>query len=288
MLERAARPLRGFGDWLARVMDGFYRVLGRPGKWLQDFVNGSWLGHPVHPVVVDVVIGGAVLVLVFDLATLALGTSDFDTASLVGVGLVALAAIAATATGLTEFKDTHTGNERNVVVLHGLINIVATVLYAASFFVRLGGSETIGISLAVAGFLVVSVGGFIGGHIVFKYGYTVNRNAFAKGQRAKEWTPIIAAADVPEATPTRVMLGSTALVVVRRGDLVHALKATCSHAGGPLDQGELVGDTIVCPWHFSAFRLSDGAVRHGPATSRQVRYETRVNDLQIEVQGPID
>jgi nitrite reductase/ring-hydroxylating ferredoxin subunit/uncharacterized membrane protein len=288
MLERAARPLRGFGDWLARVMDGFYRVLGRPGKWLQDFVNGSWLGHPVHPVVVDVVIGGATLVVVFDLVTLFLGATGLETASLVGVGIVALAAIAATATGLTEFKDTHTGNERNVVVLHGLINIVATVAYVASFFLRLGGSETTGIWVALAGYLIVGVGGFIGGHIVFKYGYTVNRNAFAKGQRAKEWTPIIAAADVPDSTPTKVMLGSTALVVVRRGDLVHALKATCSHAGGPLDQGELVGDTIVCPWHFSAFRLSDGAVRHGPATSRQVRYETRVNDLQIEVQGPID
>jgi nitrite reductase/ring-hydroxylating ferredoxin subunit/uncharacterized membrane protein len=288
MLERAARPLRGFGDWLARVMDGFYRVLGRAGKWLQDFVNGTWLGHPAHPVLTDVVIGGATLVLVFDLVTLALGASDLDTASLIGVGLVALAAIGATATGLTEFKDTHTGNERNVVVLHGLINIVATILYVASFLIRLGGSETIGISLSVAGFLVLTVGGFIGGHVVFKYGYTVNRNAFAKGQRAKEWTPIIAAADVPEATPTKVMLGNTALVVVRRGDLVHALKATCSHAGGPLDEGELVGDTIVCPWHSSAFRLSDGAVRHGPATSRQVRYETRLNDLQIEVQGPID
>jgi nitrite reductase/ring-hydroxylating ferredoxin subunit/uncharacterized membrane protein len=288
MLERAARPLRGFGDWLARVMDGFYRVLGRPGKWLQDFVNGTWLGHPVHPVLTDVVIGGATLIAIFDLVTLAIGPSGLETASLIGVGLVALSAIGAVATGLTEFKDTHTGNERNVVILHGLINIVATVLYVASFFVRLAGSETIGISLAIAGFLVLLVGGFIGGHVVFKYGYTVNRNAFAKGQRAKEWTPIIAAADVPEATPTKVMLSNTALVVVRRGDLVHALKATCSHAGGPLDEGELVGDTIVCPWHFSAFRLSDGAVRHGPATSRQVRYETRVHDHQVEVQGPID
>ncbi len=116
----------------------------------------------------------------------------------------------------------------------------------------------------------------------------VNRNAFAKGQRAKEYTPVIAAADVPESTPTKVMLGSTALGRGPPGDLVHALKATCSHAGGPLDEGELVGDTIVCPWHFSAFRLSDGAVRHGPATSRQVTYRTRVNDLQIEVQGPLD
>ena len=288
MLERAGAPFRGFGDWLARVVDGFYRVLGRPGKWLQDFVNGTWLGHPLHPVLTDVVIGGATLIAVFDLVTLFLGATGLETASLVGVGLVALSALGATATGLTEFKDTHTGNERNVVVLHGLINIIATSAYIASFFVRLGGSTDLGIWLSLAGVLILLVGGYIGGHIVFKYGYTVNRNAFAKGQRAKEWTPVIAAADVPEATPTKVMLGSTALVVVRRGDVVHALKATCSHAGGPLDQGELVGDTIVCPWHFSAFRLADGAVRHGPATSRQVRYDTRVNDLQIEVQGPID
>ena len=288
MLERAGAPFRGFGDWLARVVDGFYRVLGRPGKWLQDFVNGSWLGHPLHPVLTDVVIGGATLIAVFDLVTLFLGATGLETASLVGVGLVALSALGATGTGLTEFKDTHTGHERNVVVLHGLINILATVAYVASFFVRLGGSNDLGIWLSLAGVLILLVGGYIGGHIVFKYGYTVNRNAFAKGQRAKEWTPVIAAADVPEATPTKVMLGSTALVVVRRGDIVNALKATCSHAGGPLDQGELVGDTIVCPWHFSAFRLSDGAVRHGPATSRQVRYDTRVNDLQIEVQGPID
>jgi nitrite reductase/ring-hydroxylating ferredoxin subunit/uncharacterized membrane protein len=288
MLERLAAPLRGFGDGLARVMDGLYRVLGRPGTWLQDFVNGSWLGHPVHPVVTDVAIGGATILAVFDLAVLFLDAGDLATASLVTTGVVALAALAAVGTGLTDFKDTHTGDERNVVTLHGLVNLVGTAAYVASFFLRWGGSETAGIWLALAGFVAFLAGGYVGGHNVFKYGYPVNRNAFAKGHWAKEWTPIIAAADVPEDTPTKVMLGSTALVVVRRGDLVHALKATCSHAGGPLPEGELVGDTIVCPWHFSAFRLSDGAVRHGPATSRQVRYETRVNDLQIEVQGPID
>jgi nitrite reductase/ring-hydroxylating ferredoxin subunit/uncharacterized membrane protein len=288
MLERAGAPFRGFADWLARVVDGFYRVLGRPGKWLQDFVNGTWLGHPLHPVLTDVVIGGATLIAVFDLSVLVLGAEGLDTASLVAVGFVALSALGATTSGLTDFKDTHTGNERNVVVIHGLINIVATAAYVVSFLLRLGGADDIGIWFSLGGVLILTVGAFIGGHVVYKYGYTVNRNAFAKGQRAKEWTPVIAAADVPEATPTKVMLGSTALVVVRRGDIVHALKSTCSHAGGPLGEGELVGDTIVCPWHFSAFRLTDGAVRHGPATTRQVRYGTRVNDLQIEVQGPID
>ncbi len=288
MLERLGAPFRGFGDWLAHVVDGFYRVLGRPGKWLQDFVNGSWLGHPVHPVVTDVVLGGAALIAVFDLATLILGAKDLETASLVGVGIVALAAIGASTTGLTDFKDTQTGNERNVVVLHGLINIVATIAYVVSFFARLGGANEAGIGFSLVGVLILVVGGFIGGHVVFKYGYMVNRNAFAKGQKAREYTAIVAAAEVPENAPTKVMLGSTALVVVRRGDLAYALKSSCSHAGGPLDGGELVGDTIVCPLHDSAFRLTDGAVRHGPAVVRQVAYRARIENGQIEVQGPID
>jgi len=288
MLERLGAPFGRFGDWVARVMAGFYRVLGRPGKWFQDFVNGSWLGHPVHPVLTDVVIGGATLIVVFDLAALILGTDELDTASLVAVGVTALVALGTLWTGLTDFKDTATGNERNVAILHGLINIVATVAYIASFALRLGAGDDLGRWFSLGGALILTVGGYIGGHLVFKYGSMVNRNAFAKGQRAKEFTPIIAAVDVPESTPTKVMLGSTALVVVRRGDLVYALKASCSHAGGPLDKGTLEGDMIVCPWHGSTFRVRDGAVRHGPATSRQVTYRTRVADLQVEVSGPID
>ncbi|MGH2462490.1 MAG: Rieske 2Fe-2S domain-containing protein [Candidatus Limnocylindria bacterium] len=288
MLERLGAPFGRFGDWAAHVMDGFYRVLGRPGKWLQDFVNGSWLGHAVHPVLTDVVIGGATLIVVFDLAALILGTDELDTASLVAVGVTALVALATVWTGLTDFKDTATGNERNVAILHGLINIVATVAYIASFFLRLGESDDLGRWFSLAGALILTVGGYIGGHLVFKYGYMVNRNAFASGQRAKEFTPIIAAADVPESTPTKVMLGATALVVVRKGDLVYALKATCSHAGGPLDKGTLEGDTIICPWHGSAFRLRDGAVRHGPATTKQVAYRARVENGQVEVLGPVD
>ena len=83
-------------------------------------------------------------------------------------------------------------------------------------------------------------------------------------------------------------LGSTAIVLVRRGDVVHALKDTCSHAGGPLSEGSLVDDGIECPWHQSVFRLRDGAVRHGPATSRQVSYRARISDGQVEVAGPSD
>ena len=286
MLERWARPWSRLWDGTANLLNAIYGGLGRPGKLLQDFLNGSWLGHSLHPVLVDVVVGGATAAVLLQVLAW-LGVGELRVALLWVLGLTLLAGISSIVTGLTDFKDTATGDERHVVGFHGLINILAAVILIGAFLGLLAEADALAGWMLVVGYLVLSVGAFIGGHIVFKYGYMVNHNAFAAGKKAKEFTAVLPAAELAEATPTKAMLGTTALVVVRRGDLVFALKETCSHAGGPLAQGTLDGYTIVCPWHASAFRLSDGAVRHGPATSRQVAYRARINGDQVEVQGPI-
>jgi nitrite reductase/ring-hydroxylating ferredoxin subunit/uncharacterized membrane protein len=287
MIERMARPLRGLSNGIASATDAVYRVLGRPGKLLQDFLNGSWLGHSLHAVLVDIVIGAATAALLLDLLRMFFGVEGLETAATWVLGLAWLSALGAILAGLTDYKDTAPSSaERDSAGLHGLINIVATVVFTVSLVQRLGSAHDGAFWSLLIGYLVVSVGGYIGGHIVFKYGYMVDHNAFSRGKRAKEFTPVIAAADVPEETPTKVAFGSTAVLVVRRGDVVHALKESCSHAGGPLSEGELRGDTITCPWHFSTFRLADGAVVHGPATSRQVSYRARINAGQVELQGP--
>jgi nitrite reductase/ring-hydroxylating ferredoxin subunit/uncharacterized membrane protein len=289
MLERMARPLRGLSNGIASVMDGVYRPLGSPGKLLQDFLNGSWLGHSLHAVLVDIVIGGATSALLLDILGGFFGVDGLETAATWVLGLASLSALGAILTGLTDYKDTAPNSaERDVTGLHGLINIVATVLFAVSLVLRLGGSHDAGFWWLLAGYLIVSIGGYIGGHVVFKYGYMVNHNAFSKGKRAKEFTPVLAVAELPEEVPTKVAFGTTAVMLVRRGDVVHALRETCSHAGGPLSKGELKGDTITCPWHFSTFRITDGSVAHGPAGSRQAWYRARVSDGQVELQGPFD
>ena len=289
MLERMARPLRGLSNGIASVMDGLYRVLGGPGKLLQDLLNGTWLGHSLHAVLVDVVIGGATAALLLDLVRVFFAVDGLETATTWVLALAGLSAIGAVITGLTDYKDTAPNSaERDVAGLHGLINILATVGFGISILQRLGGRHDGAFWVLLVAYLVVSVGGYIGGHVVFKYGYMVNHNAFNRGKRAKEFTPVIAAAELPEGTPTKAMFGTTAIMLVRRGDVVHALKETCSHAGGPLSEGELKGDTITCPWHFSTFRLADGGVVHGPAGSRQVSYRARVANGQVELQGPHD
>ena len=287
MLERLARPLRGLVDGIAGAMDAFYRVLGRPGKLLQDLLNGSWLGHSLHATLTDVVIGSATAALLLDVLRVVFAVEGLETATTWVMGLAWLAGVGSIVTGLTDFKDsTPSSSLRDVAGLHGIVNFVGTGGFAYSFLSRLNGAHDAAFWGLLVGYVVISVGSFVGGHVVFKYGYMVNYNAFTKKKRVKEFTPVLAASDLAEATPTKASLGSIGIVLVRRGDVVHALRDSCSHAGGPLAEGTLRGDAIECPWHFSVFRLSDGAVRHGPASTAQPAYEARINAGQVEVRGP--
>jgi NADPH-dependent 2,4-dienoyl-CoA reductase/sulfur reductase-like enzyme/nitrite reductase/ring-hydroxylating ferredoxin subunit len=59
--------------------------------------------------------------------------------------------------------------------------------------------------------------------------------------------------------------GDESVLVARVGGRCFAISATCSHYGGPLAEGILVGDTIRCPWHHAAFQLHDGSVERPPA-----------------------
>jgi nitrite reductase/ring-hydroxylating ferredoxin subunit/uncharacterized membrane protein len=288
VLERTARPLAGLRNGIAAVSRGFYRMLGSPGKQLQDFLNGSWLGHSLHPVLTDVVIGAATVAVLLDVLRVFFSVAGLEAATAWALGLSALSGVGAILTGLTDFKDTAKGDEQNLAGLHGVINIVAILVFALSLLQRAGGSHDAAFWTLLIGYLVISTGSYGGGHVVFKYGYMVNRNAFARGKKAAEFTAVMPADGLADATPTRASLGATNLVMVRRGDVVFALKDTCSHAGGPLAEGTLQDDSIICPWHHSTFRLSDGAVRHGPASTRQVAYRARINAGQVEVQGPIE
>jgi len=289
MLERVARPLRGLGNGTASVVHAFFHALRLPGRLLQDFLNGTWLGHSLHAVLVDVVVGGATAAVLLDVLRVFFGVEGLADATTWVVGLVWLSGIGAILTGVTDFMDTSPNSStRDLAILHGLINFIGIGFFTVSLVQRLNGQHDVAFWVFLAGYGLISVGSYIGGHVVFKYGYAVNHNAHARGKRATEFTPVMAAAELAEGMPTKTMFGSTAVMLVRRGDVVHALKETCSHLGGPLSQGELWDDTITCPWHHSTFRLRDGSVVHGPATSRQMHYEARVTDGQVELRGPHD
>ncbi len=265
-------------------------IFDRPGTWLaervgrlikegpaKDLLSGTWLGHPLHPLLTDVPIGAWASALVLDL----FGGEQTRRAAemMVGVGLVG--AVPTAAAGLTDFSDT-SGVERRVGTLHATLNTVALGLYAASWLARRRGRHSAGVAFGLGGALAVTGGGFLGAHLAYGMGVGVDRTAFDK--EPSDWTPVVEESQLAEGQLTLAEVGNAPLLLLRRDGRVLAVANTCTHRGGPLHEGELEdGSVVVCPWHRSAFRMEDGEVVRGPATARQPAYETRVIDGTVEV-----
>jgi nitrite reductase/ring-hydroxylating ferredoxin subunit/uncharacterized membrane protein len=265
LVDAQAGWARPFGDFNHRWLSALFRPI-RP---IKDFLNGTWLGHPVHSALTDVPIGALTVALVLDIVGQRVGA---DVALLVAV----LTIIAAAVAGLADYTDTD-GTARMRATVHAVLMTTSLVLFAISLVMRAGNpiDRTVPFILLVIGYLVISVGAAVGGDLVYLIGTQINRHAW-RGAGAK-WVHLDLGelADIPEGGPTKAKAGANTLILVRTGETIMALHETCAHAGGPLAEGKLVDGCVQCPWHGSRFRLADGHVARGPALYDQPAYEVR-------------
>jgi nitrite reductase/ring-hydroxylating ferredoxin subunit/uncharacterized membrane protein len=273
LVDAQAGWARPFGEFNHRWLSALFRPM-RPVK---DFLNGTWLGHPVHSALTDVPIGGLTVALVLDIIGQPVGA---DVALLVSV----LAMLAAAVTGFADYTDTD-GTARMRATVHSTLMVVSLILFAISLVIRAGNppDRTVATVLLVAGYLIVSASAAIGGDLVYLIGTHVNRHAWRGG--GAKWVPLDLGdlADIPEGGPTKAKAGPNTLILMRTGDTVLALHETCAHAGGPLSEGRIVDGCIECPWHGSRFRLENGHVARGPSMYDQPVYESRKSDTGWEV-----
>jgi nitrite reductase/ring-hydroxylating ferredoxin subunit len=110
----------------------------------------------------------------------------------------------------------------------------------------------------------------------------VNRTAFLDGFEGV--AAVGASTDFPEGELRLVQASGMPVLMVRRGGRLHAISNTCSHAGGPLNEGTLEGDIVVCPWHASRFDVRTGKVCGGPATFSQPALRVLEVDGQVSVE----
>ncbi len=261
-----------FGDFVHGLTNGFFRRVPA----LRDLVIGRWLGHPMHAVLTDVPTGILFLVIVFDVV----GQAEGAVWALV-FGILSM--LAAAVAGYADFADTD-GKARERATLHSTLMLVALVLYGISLALRLPLGQVApaaAVWLSIIAFLVLSAGAYVGGDVVYALGNMVSRHAF-RGAGTKwialEPAEIDAMGAIPEGRPVKAKLGINQLVLVREGERILALHDTCAHAGGPLNEGQLVEGVIECPWHASRYRMENGHVVQGPSVYDQPAYEVRARE----------
>jgi nitrite reductase/ring-hydroxylating ferredoxin subunit/uncharacterized membrane protein len=248
-----------------------------PKSEVKDLLSGTWLGHPLHPALTDVVIGAWTSSLFLDLIPGRKTRKASD--RLIDMGI--LAAVPTAIAGLSDWTDT-INSRRRVGLVHAAVNVTALYLYANSSWARKRRQRVRGFLLSTSGYGVATLGAYLGAHLSFGQGTGVDETAFDEGPT--DWQPAIAEADLATNMPTPVTVGVVELLLVRRDGSIFAISDRCSHRGCPLHEGEFSEEgTVVCPCHGSTFDLHDGALLHGPATAPQPSYMTRVRDGKVEV-----
>lgn len=266
--------------WLDEVGD-YVMELARPlldspqTERLMDLLHGRWLGHPLHPALTDLPLGmwsGSLLLDLIGAHKSAGAVSAAGSASALGAAI----------TGFADWTTTD-GRDRRLGVLHGLLNTGGIALQLMSFSARLRRRKSSAMALSALGISVSTLAAYLGGELVFGRGTAVNHDAWTSGP--EDWTPVAPEAEVTEGATRRAEVQGRALLLYREAGKVHALEETCTHAGGPLAEGEVQDGIVTCPWHGSQFRLRDGAVCGGPATFPVPRLQTRIRGGQVEVRG---
>ena len=262
LIDRQEPWAKPFGERVQHALEAVFRRSRR----VKDALNGTWLGHPVHPAVTDVPVGAMTVAALLD----AVGQERAADLA-IATGVAGMAASAAT--GAADAVDAY-GRPQVLATVHGTLMAGSLVAYLASLALRAGpgAGRPLARGLALAGYGALTAGAYIGGDLTYRLGNQVDRHAFRSF--GKKWKTLDVR-EVPERQLVRAMLGSEPLVLVREGDVIRALHATCAHAGGPLDKGTLVDGCVQCPWHGSRFQLADGHVAQGPAVYDQPAYEVR-------------
>jgi nitrite reductase/ring-hydroxylating ferredoxin subunit/uncharacterized membrane protein len=245
---------------------------------LKDALSGTWLGHAVHPMLTDVVIGSFTSASLLDV----LG-SDSDAASQRLIGLGLLAYLPTAAAGINDWADTEVIDDgiRRVGLVHAGCNAVGASLYALSWRARRRGAGRLGAAFGLAGMAVMTAGGYLGGHLSMTKGVGPAETVFDQGPT--EWTPAADASLLREGSPQRVVVDDTPVLLLRQGEEIFAIHDRCSHRGCSLSEGSVEGDEIVCSCHGSRFSLRSGALKHGPATASQPAFQVRTENGRVEV-----
>jgi nitrite reductase/ring-hydroxylating ferredoxin subunit len=262
------------------------RAALRP-QGLKDLLHGTWLGHSLHPVLVQVPVGSWLSAGLLD------AIPPLRPAATVLIGTGVAAAVPASLAGAADWSEQDVG-VRRLGALHAVANTTALGLYVGSLVARGRGRGTLGRVLSYTGLGIAGGSAAIGGHMSYAQSSGVSHSTTAARALTSDWIDLGPLDDLPEGRPAlRTGKGSGVAVpvaAVRRGAKVDVFIGACSHLSGPLYEGAVEDvrghECLVCPWHGSAFDLDSGAPRRGPAANPQEKLEVRMEAGRVMARLP--
>jgi nitrite reductase/ring-hydroxylating ferredoxin subunit/uncharacterized membrane protein len=269
-------------DKLADPLQQWLRSLARQPRVarVKDILHGTWLGHSLHPAITDIPIGSWSATMLLDCIWLTSGSEELGKAAdltlvlgLAGAGVSALS-------GLSDWSETD-ATDRRVGMAHGLLNAGAILSNLTSYGLRMAGKRRSGIVLSALGYCLTLFSSYLGGELSLAKAIGVNHVAWQEGP--DDFVPVMALDDLPTGRLVRVEAAGMPALLWRDNQQIYAIAATCSHLGGPLDEGTCEDGVVTCPWHGSRFRLSDGSVVNGPAVYAQPSFAVRVRQGKVEL-----
>ena len=254
---------------------------------VKDALHGTWLGHSLHPVLVQVPVGSWLSAGLLD------AVPRLRPAATVLIGTGVAAAVPASLAGAADWSEQEVGIRR-LGALHAVANSAALSLYVGSLVARGRGHGALGRVLSYTGLGIATGSAAVGGHMSYAQSSGASHSATAARALTSDWIDLGPLDDLPEGRPAlRTGKGGSVavpLAAVRRGARVDVFLGACAHLSGPLYEGaveEVHGrECLVCPWHGSAFDLDSGSPRRGPAANPQVKLEVRMEAGRVMARLP--
>src|SRR5207244_1038100 len=141
------------------------------------------------------------------------------------IALGVLSALPTAAAGAADWSELDPPELRAGLV-HAAANTTAVVLFSWSWVARKRGRRGRGRLLALAGAGATTVGGYLGGHLTYRLGAGVNRNAFE--HLPTDWVDVADEAGLAEGKPVAATAGSVPIVLYRENGHIAALSSVCS------------------------------------------------------------
>jgi len=233
-----------WADPLATKLQPLIHAAVRP-KPVRNFLDGVWLGAPLHPALTDIPVGSWTAALILDTGAVVTGDEGLGAAADRALAVGTIAAVPAAVTGLNDLRDL-IGQSRRIATVHAVCNLVGLSLATASLVYRRNGRRPLARCLSAAGYLVSATAAHLGGELSFGLGIRANRTL---GQIAADFVPGLDERELGAEQLRQVSVGGVPVLLARTRDgEICALANTCTHLGGPLHEGSREGDSVVCPW----------------------------------------